>query len=258
MCWSGEASTVLAATGVAGAAYSALKKDPDPIALWATLLYFSGMEALQAVSYTVINQCDSPLNQMMTLLGYLHICFQPFFINAAALYFMPKESAKVAAPWLYAISFFGALSMLFQLYPFEWAGHCAIGSRPLCGDVLCTVRGKWHIAWLVPTNGIGNSAAGNFFLSYGFHGYGIAAFIAPLLAGSWRLVFFTWLFGPVLTIQTTDNINEWPAIWCLFSIFLCLSIIKTPLRKYLHVGDPWWVIYRNHRKERLMAERLNS
>ncbi len=81
MCWSGEASTVLAATGIAGAAYSALKRNPEPLALWVCLLYFASMEALQAVSYSVLDQCDSPLNQMMTLFGYLHIAFQPFFIS---------------------------------------------------------------------------------------------------------------------------------------------------------------------------------
>jgi hypothetical protein len=50
MCWSGEASTVLAATGIAGAAYSALKKNPEPLALWVCLLYFASMESLQALA----------------------------------------------------------------------------------------------------------------------------------------------------------------------------------------------------------------
>ena len=152
MCWSGEASTVLAATGIAGAAYSALKKDPEPLALWVCLLYFASMESLQAVAYSVLNQCDSPLNQMMTLFGYLHITFQPFFINAVALYFMPKDSAKIVQPWVYFFCFVSAIVMLIQLYPFSWAGHCAAG-RPLCGDVRCTVRGEGHIAGLLPTSG---------------------------------------------------------------------------------------------------------
>ncbi len=63
MCWSGEASAVLAATGIAGAAYSALKKNPEPLALWVCLLYFASMESLQAVAYSVLNQCDSPLTR---------------------------------------------------------------------------------------------------------------------------------------------------------------------------------------------------
>lgn len=234
----------LAAVGISGAAYSALKRNPEPLSLWITLLYFASMELLQAVSYTVLNQCDSPLNQIMTLLGYLHITFQPFFINAAALYFMPKQSAKIVAPWVYLACFIGSIAMLVQLYPFSWAGHCAIGMRPMCGESLCTVRGEWHIAWLLPTNGIGNSLASTgplaFYLGYGYLSYPLTAFVLPAIIGSWRLTLFTFLAGPLLASSTTSNLNEWPAIWCLFSIALCLAIIKTPLRKYIHVGEPWW------------------
>ena len=138
MCWSGEASTVLAATGIAGAAYSALKRNPEPLALWVCLLYFASMESLQAVAYTVLGQCDSPLNQMMTLFGYLHITFQPFFINAVALYFMPKDAARKVAPLVFFACFVCAITMLIQLYPFSWAGHCAIG-RPLYARVFHAV-----------------------------------------------------------------------------------------------------------------------
>ena len=248
MCWSGEASTVLAATGIAGAAYSALKKNPEPLALWVCLLYFASMEALQAVAYSVLNQCDSPLNQMMTMFGYLHITFQPFFINAVALYFMPKKSAKIIAPWVYGACFISAIAMLIQLYPFNWAGHCALG-RPLCGDVLCTVRGEWHIAWLLPTNGIGNSLVDNAYLGRGYVSYPLTAFLLPSLIGSWRFTLFSYLAGPFLAGLTTSNINEWPAVWCLFSIGLVLAIIKTPLRYHLHVSDPWWMmIYKWWRK----------
>jgi hypothetical protein len=239
MCWSGEASTVFAAIGVTGAAYSALKKNPEPAALWVCLLYFSSMEALQAVSYTVLNQCDSPINQLMTFFGYLHIAFQPFFINAVALYFMPKDSAKIIAPWVYAACFASAITMLIQLYPFSWAGHCALG-RPLCGDILCTVKGEWHIAWLVPSNGIGNSMADNAWLGRGFLSYPLTAFVLPALIGSWRFTLFSYVAGPFVAGLTTNNINEWPAVWCLFSIGLVLAIIKTPLRAHLHVGEPWW------------------
>jgi len=50
--------------------------------------------------------------------------------------------------------------------------------------------------------------------------------------------------------MTTNNINEWPAVWCLFSIGLVLAIIKTPLRHYLHVGAPWWQMLSNWRDAR--------
>ena len=241
MCWNGQASTVLAAVGIASAGYAALKPQPEPAALWGCLLYFSSMEVLQAISYTVINQCDNPLNQVLTLLGYLHITFQPFFINACALYFMPRDVALRIAPWVYFLCFAGALSMLLQLYPFEWAGSCDIG-RPLCGRNLCTLRGQWHLAWYVPLNGFGNSLKAYSLFGNGFVGYSATAFILPLLYGSWRNIVFLYLAGPLLASLTTASPNEFPAVWCLFSIALCLAMIKSPLRRYLHVATPYWRI----------------
>ena len=96
MCWSGEASAGLAAIGIATTVHAAYKK--EPIALWITLGYFSLMELLQAFTYTVIDQCSLPSNQIATLLGYIHIAFQPFFINLICLHFTPQETRVKAIP----------------------------------------------------------------------------------------------------------------------------------------------------------------
>jgi hypothetical protein len=240
MCWSGQASATLATVGILSTCYAAYKKEP-PV-LWMTLGYFSLMELLQAFTYTVINRCDIPSNQIATLLGYLHITFQPFFINALSLYFINQRVARKIAPAVYGACFFGAIFMLIQLYPFEWAGKCD-PSRPLCGEVLCSVRGNWHIAWLVPTNGIGNALARTQlpFIDSGFTGYVLAAFFLPMLYGSWRCTAYHFTFGTFLASVSTDNINEWPAIWCLFSIGLLLVVVKTPIRRWLYVNSwPLW------------------
>jgi Family of unknown function (DUF5765) len=230
MCWSGEASAVLATIGLGATAYAAYKK--EPMQLWVTLGYFSLMELLQAFTYSVIDECALPSNQVATLLGYLHIAFQPFFINALALYFVPKDIARKVAPWVYAFCFLSAIVMILQVYPFDWAGTCADG-RTLCGPRLCSVHGEWHIAWEVPTNGIGNSFAHT--PAHGFPTYLVAGFLLPFVYGSWRLNVYHILCGPLLARMLSENMNERPAIWCLLSIGILLVVVKTPLRKYLHV-----------------------
>lgn len=248
MCWGGQASASLALVGISTSAYLALKRNPESISLWLPLFYFSCMEVIQTLSYGVINQCDSPFNQALTLISFLHVSFQPFFINAIALYFMPRDAVKIISPWVYFACFVSTLSMLMQLYPFEWAGHCSIGQRPLCGDILCTVSGEWHLAWLVPTNGIGNSMSGNMLLAYGWLGYSTTCITLPLIIGSWRFTVFTILFGPPIAFLSTHNINEWPAIWCLYSVALCLAVIRTPLRDVMFVGTPWWMKIHKYQK----------
>ncbi|PSN19490.1 hypothetical protein C7271_07095, partial [filamentous cyanobacterium CCP5] len=99
MCWNGQASATLATLGFASTAYVAIKgEDPK---LWVPLVYFSLMEALQAATYTVIDRCGLPLNQVLTLLGYVHIAFQPFFINACSMHFIPGEIHRRIRPFVY-------------------------------------------------------------------------------------------------------------------------------------------------------------
>jgi len=243
MCWSGEASTVLAVIGLGTTAYAAYKKAPPQI--WVTLGYFSLMELLQAYTYMVIDDCTSPANQVATLLGYLHIAFQPFFINALSMYFIPEAVKKRIEVWVYTICFASAIVMIVQVYPFDWAGSCHVG-RPLCGPKLCSVSGNWHIAWEVPTNGIGNYFFDNYIFPFddGFPSYVFAGMILPLIYGSWRITIYHYMLGPILAELLTDNVNEWPAIWCLLSIGLLILVLKTKLRDFMHVKS--WFLWRKN------------
>jgi len=139
--------------------------------------------------------------------------------------------------------------MLLQLYPFAWAGHCD-PSTPLCGTGLCSVHGNWHIAWQVPTNGMCNSFADRFW--HGFPSYVIAGMVLPVLYGSWRMTLFHLMLGPWLAALTTNNITEWPAVWCLLSIGLLTIAVKTPIRRVLYVRQ-WWLWPRSWRSNAVSA-----
>jgi hypothetical protein len=239
MCWSGEASTVLATIGIASTIYAAYKKEPT--ALWVSLGYFSLMEALQAFTYSVIDQCSLPSNQIATILGYLHISFQPFFVNAVSLYFIRESVAKKIALPVYTLCFAACIMTIIQLYPFDWAGACLPG-RPMCSDHLCSVSGNWHIAWDVPANGIGNYFVGKLpLMDNGYLGYTLSVFVLPLLYGAWRFTAYHLLMGPFLASLLTNNINEWPAVWCLLSIGLLLIVVKTPIRRMLFTKS--WILW---------------
>lgn len=239
MCWSGEASAVLAAVGIGSTAYASYKGEPTP--LWMALGYFSSMEVLQAFTYPVIDRCGLPYNQITTLLSYLHIAFQPIFINLLSMYFIPDVVRKKIQWPVYAVCFVSAIIMLLQVYPFEWAGSCPLG-RGICADRLCSVSGDWHIAWEVPTNGMLNfmvvdapASAFSLYPSYFF-----AGILMPLLYGSWRFTTYHILVGPLLAMTLTSNPNEVPAIWCLFSIGILFLVVKTPVRHFMFVKS-WWL-----------------
>ncbi len=239
MCWSGEASAALAATGFASTAYFYWKGESK--VLCAALAYFSLMELLQAYTYTVIDQCLDPRNQIATFLGYMHIAFQPFFVNAVAMHFIPPAMRRRIALGVYALCFAAAVVFMMRIYPFPWGDFCFDKhyklwfdedikfSMPFCGERICSTSGEWHIAWAIPANGSIEMA----------NAYVYAAFLLPLLYGSWKLVLYHIVTGPLLSFLTTNNMNEWAAVWCLYSIGLLLLLIKTPVRHYLH-AESWY------------------
>jgi len=231
MCWSGEASTVLATIGLGSTIWVAAKGEDKR--LWMPLGYFALMEALQAFTYTVINDCENPSNQFATLLGFLHIVFQPFLINLISLYFVPDYVRKKIEFWVYTTIMVGAVAMIISIYPFQWAELCRPEVAPFCGSRLCSISGQWHIAWEMPRTVV--------WWIFGAKAYAIAAFVLPILYGSWKMTLYHILTGPFLAYLSTGSLNEWAAVWCLYSIGLLLVVIKTPVRKLLHVKQwPLW------------------
>jgi hypothetical protein len=239
MCWNGEASAVVAAIGLGSTAYAVYKR--EPIVLTTTLCYFSLMELLQAVAYTVVDQCGTPLNDSMTLLGYLHIAFQPFFINAVSLYFVAKDVRRKVSPWVYSVCFVSSLLLVLNIYPFPWAGLCEALYREMCSTRLCSYYGNVHIAWEFPMNGMFNwmKIEGHRHIN-AWMIYGIPAFILPMLYGSWKMTLYHVLMGPVPAIIITRSSQEMAAFWCLLSIMFLLIVVKTPIRRILFVDKWFW------------------
>ena len=108
MCWSSGASAVLAVSGLGMTGY--LIKTGEKKELWITFLYFSLMALLQVSAYSYINQCANPMNKLHTFLGYAHIAFQPFFINMAAMCFIPEIVKNKISSYVYGICWIGKTS----------------------------------------------------------------------------------------------------------------------------------------------------
>jgi hypothetical protein len=63
--------------------------------------------------------------------------------------------------------------------------------------------------------------------------YFLIVFILPVFYGNWRLPLYHFFFGPLLAYMTTTNRDEMPAIWCLFSIALLISMFFGPVKRWL-------------------------
>jgi hypothetical protein len=221
MCWSGEASLAVATVGVSGAFWA--RSRGAPTGRWATVLYFSAMELLQAATYTVIDHCGMPANQWLTRLSYAHIAFQPFFINRLAMSFVPDDKAHKLRGWVWAICAVGAALMLSKLYVPSPAWACDASVFPMCGANTCSFHGDWHIAWRLYLSAVDAS----------FLCYFIPAFVLPLFYGSWRWTLYHVLVGPLPAFFLTSNKDEMPAIWCLTSIGFLLALHIKPVEHWM-------------------------
>ena len=86
----------MSAVGLAGTGY--LVATRKPAAFWLPSAYFTAMEILQALSYPVVDQCDLTGNQVVTVLGFVHIPFHPLFFNILCLFF-PAPRLCAGDPW---------------------------------------------------------------------------------------------------------------------------------------------------------------
>jgi len=236
MCWSGEASLGVATIGVAGSLWA--RRKGAPVGRWATLLYFTGMELLQAITYAVIDRCGLPLNLWLTRISYVHISFQPFFINLLALSFIAPEMARRARPFVLLVCAAGSLVMLSKFFVLSPGWACDPATVSVCGADTCSYHGEWHIAWRLYLSALDNN----------FYVYWLPAFALPLLYGSWRWTLYHALVGPFAAFFLSSNKDEIVAIWCLTSIGFLLAIhipllehwLETPRRlREAAAGATW-------------------
>lgn len=236
MCWSAGASVAMVGIGTVVTGIAIARGQPRTI--WLTLGYFTAMEALQAAGYSVIGQCGTPSNRAITLASYLHIVFQPFFINAFAMELVPGPVRARLRRGVFLCCGASAAIMLAQLVPFDWAGTCRPG-MPLCGSELCLKAGEWHIAWDIPYSGLLLPVEDALGVHSGFPTYMLTVFLLPLAYGAWRFVVFHAVAGPILANLLTSNPNEGPAIWCLFSIGILLMGLSPLIRRQFEV-ERWF------------------
>lgn len=222
MCWSPEASITLGVAGVATAVYASRKGMSADFTV--PLIYFSLMEFIQFFGYSQLNQCSLPLNQWSTILGYVHVAFQPIFFNMLYMNYLAPPISKKMRRLVYSICLLISALLLVKIIPFAPESICHVG-QTLCGIQWCSVSGSWHLAWSVPWY---NAPLPGDIIFY----YLFAVLVLPLFYGAWRGVLFA-LVGPLAAFATTQNPNEWPAVWCFFSvglIFLGLAASRYPGR----------------------------
>ena len=112
MCFGIEMSVVFAVSGLVISCF--LKTSGMRFALYFPIAYFLIMEIFQSIQYYSISHNLHNLNVFITLLSYIHICFQPLFLNMFQ-YGYKNHDDKTYVKVVYPLCILGSLSMLTRL-----------------------------------------------------------------------------------------------------------------------------------------------
>jgi hypothetical protein len=258
MCFSGEMSAFFALTSVVAAAL--LYQRHRSVKFSLAILYFGSMELLQTVQYLYIaepndgfSMCKNPTNQFLTVLGGIHICFQPYFCNMALFTLKRRKSLRyrIQNDIVQNLCLLGGLWMVSRyLLAILWPDHADLAAQPseACPNYewirdgydagvgrltpnlpghSCTFRSHsntGHLGWALPL----------YQATYFVPGVAIHSFLmfAPAIARNDLIGYFaataTLLTGPVVAAFITPSMSEQASIWCFFSSaqFLLLGVFS--------------------------------
>jgi len=260
MCFDQKSSFSFAALGLFLAYYVHSRTSNTRLAVG--VFWFFLMEFLQGWQYFVIDDCDNWWNKVMTILGYIHICYQPYFTHIINSSLTKNErylhqydiilrmcllgGTLMVIRWLYAELTGNGTNILSDFS--DWSGnntHSGYRTQEwLRGEKLCTFSGKYHLAWSVPmaepTYWV-NSAAIHSFMMFG-----------PFFVMKKNMIIqgvFLWLAGPYLAAWITPNLMEQASIWCFFSIAqigVMLFLIRETLLLHWAKGTTRLSIHSKH------------
>jgi len=209
-------------------------------ALASGVFFFFTMELLQSIQYFFIAPnldspiCDDVINKILTVLGYLHICLQPYFCHVINASLTKNEKYLDRYMIIKRLCLIGG-GMLFTRFLLSYVWDQALtgpSTEWLRGEKLCTFRGNYHLAWSVPMADP----------TYVIPGAAIHSFLmfAPFFAlyekkGMVIQGIFLFAFGPYLAGLISPNLMEQASIWCFFSIAQ-ISIMLFCIRETLIIN----------------------
>jgi hypothetical protein len=227
MCFNKELSLAFSVIGTVVATWLYVRY--RNLAAFVGVMYFVLMEFLQYVQYLHIDQCDTQWNRTLTVLGFLHICYQPFFTHLLNGSVAKSEKRKYLFAFIRRLSLISG-SFMFARYLLADESNATLG--PSQGDVewvrgrhaddLCTYKGNYHLAWKLPLAEPTYYIPSNFIHFFMMH----APFFAMELP-NWIPGLVLYATGPLLASYITSNLHEQASIWCFFSIaqVTCASIL---------------------------------
>ena len=196
--------------------------------------------------YLVIDDCESETNQILTVLGFAHICFQPYFTHILNSSLTKSHTVLTMYVPVLRMCLIGGFLLFLRWVLSDvdgWRSALPIGEANdqghnfgvstewLRGEKLCTFSGKYHLSWAVPMTDVSYYVP-----SAQIHSFLMFMPFFVIRTGFIIQGLFLLLTGPVLAAYISPSMFEQASIWCFFSIAQ-IAIMLFLIRATLLKGD---------------------
>jgi hypothetical protein len=218
MCFSKELSFFNFGLLAGYAAYLQIySKEKDIWLLYYALYYLGFKDFLQGCLY-LLDKVEI-YKYYLSILSYIHICFQPLFVNIFFSYFSPLSNFFNINNYWSSVFLFNLLFGLYQLTNldvfdiFREAPYCKDKASDLYSNTNSSYIGKYHVAYKFRTK-------------YKYSPFFYFFMLIPaLLTNSYILAIINIIFISIISyICCNLRSGEIAAIWCLLSILLFLPV----------------------------------
>jgi hypothetical protein len=195
-------------------------------------VFLAVKELLQLVLYYNID-C-SPINKWLTVVSWVHISFQPFFVLLfiSAFSKRPKQyNVPLALALIYGI--FNSMRIK-ELRPGGVEFKCSVTEKDksLCRPQTCSHQGRYHVAYGFELASA-DAQKGILYVP-SFFSYALLCFGAPYVIGDWQIATINALVAFLSFRFAYWDSGEGAAMWCLNTSWIGFLAIY-----YAFKGNPF-------------------
>jgi len=184
-------------------------------------------------NYVWIDDCSNPWNKLWTILGFTHVCCQPFFAHLIHYSTTVNRKMRSYMRFTMRLCVVAAILSFTRFWPLAylpflnnddvsgfspgldalgrkigWNSTCGQTHEWLRGNQICTYSGKYHLGWSIPMATPSYWVSGvslHFFMMFvPFVCLGQGSALVP----SWVKGLFLMVTGPILAMLITGDLHE--------------------------------------------------
>ena len=193
-----------------------------PLTITLPLFFLASKELIQCLLYYNLESCNSN-NKWLTAAAWLHVSFQPFFVNLFISAFS-KNPTEYKIPLILCL-IFGVFNILrlkeFSMNNLLNDSSCIPNIKNnVCRNTTCSINGERHLAY-----GFNLSSTDIGYFTPSLFSYVLLSFGPAFIIGDWQLAGIHLSVAVLSSLFARKDAGEAAAVWCVNSFWVVFFAI---------------------------------